>query len=104
MARAMLSLQAVFAELGALPFDRNGAAILRRGQALLAAAPPLRSRPASASCSGSPVAFGVIEGDYFVSTRGSIRKGSLTFPWVDDRDARTRLVAAVQIVQAKAKR
>ena len=35
MARAMLPLEAGLSELPALPVDRNGAAILRRGQALL---------------------------------------------------------------------
>ena len=35
MARAMLPLQAGLAELAVLPVDRNGAAILRRGQPLL---------------------------------------------------------------------
>jgi tRNA pseudouridine55 synthase len=69
MARAMLPLEEGLAELSALPVDRNGAATLRRGQALLVrgAAPP--EGPAWASCFGAPVAFGVIEGGYFVSTR-----------------------------------
>jgi tRNA pseudouridine55 synthase len=69
MARAMLPLQAGLAELALLPVDRNGAAILRRGQSLLlrGAAPP--EGPAWVSCFGTPVAFGVVEGGYFVSTR-----------------------------------
>ncbi len=76
MARAMLPLQAGLAELPALAIDRNGAAILRRGQALIVrgAAVP-EEGPAWASCFGAPVAFGAIEGGYFVSTRVFNLKG-----------------------------
>jgi tRNA pseudouridine55 synthase len=58
------------AEWRALAIDRDGAAILRRGQKLL-----LRGRdapeegPAYAACFGSPIAFGEIEAGYFVPTR-----------------------------------
>ena len=69
MARAMLPLEAGLAELSALPIDRNGAATLRRGQALLVRGAAAPEGPAWASCFGAPVAFGVIEGGYFVSTR-----------------------------------
>jgi len=69
MARAVLPLEAGLAELPALPVDRNGAATLRRGQALLVRGAAPSEGPAWASCFGSPVAFGVIEGGYFVSSR-----------------------------------
>ena len=67
---ALLSVAAGLAEWPALPVDRNGAAIIRRGQKLL-----LRGRdvpaegPAYAACFGSPIAFGEIEEGYFVPTR-----------------------------------
>jgi tRNA pseudouridine55 synthase len=67
---ALLSVAAGLAEWRALAIDRNGAAILRRGQKLL-----LRGRdapeegPAYAACFGAPVAFGEIEAGYFVPTR-----------------------------------
>ncbi len=67
---ALLSVAAGLAEWRALPVDRNGAAIIRRGQKLL-----LRGRdapeegPAYAACFGSPIAFGEIEAGYFVPTR-----------------------------------
>jgi tRNA pseudouridine55 synthase len=69
MARAMLPLQAGLAELPPLAVDRNGAATLRRGQRLLlrGALPP--QGPAWAACFGAPIAFGVVEDGYFVSTR-----------------------------------
>jgi tRNA pseudouridine55 synthase len=69
MARAMLPLQTGLAELPPLPVDRNGAAILRRGQKLLlrGAAPP--EGPAWAVCFGTPIAFGVVEDGYFAPTR-----------------------------------
>ncbi len=69
MARAVLPLEAGLAELPALPVDRSGAATLRRGQALLVRGAAVSEGPAWASCFGSPVAFGVIEGGYFVSSR-----------------------------------
>ncbi len=69
MAQAMLPLEAGLAELSPLPVDRNGAATLRRGQRLLlrGAVPP--RGPAWAACFGAPIAFGVVEDGYFVSTR-----------------------------------
>ncbi len=76
MARALLPLQAGLSGLAAFPVDRNGAATLRRGQSFLVrgAAAPVEG-PAWASCFGAPVAFGVIEGGYFVSTRVFNLKG-----------------------------
>jgi tRNA pseudouridine55 synthase len=74
MASAMQPLQAGLSELVALPVDRNGAAILRRGQALLVRGAPSEG-PAWASCFGAPIAFGVIDGGYFVSTRVFNLKG-----------------------------
>jgi tRNA pseudouridine55 synthase len=69
MARAILPLQAGLAEIPVLPVDRPGAAILRRGQRLLVRGPaPTRGR-AYVECFGTPVAFGVVEDGYFVSTR-----------------------------------
>jgi tRNA pseudouridine55 synthase len=69
MARAMLPLQAGLAEMTAIPVDRNGAAILRRGQSLLlrGAIPP--EGPAWAACFGTPVALGVVQDGHFVSSR-----------------------------------
>ncbi len=75
MARAMLPLQAGLSELPALPVDRSGAATLRRGQSLLVRGSAASEGPAWASCFGAPVAFGVIEGGYFVSTRVFNLKG-----------------------------
>jgi len=69
-AAALAPVEAGLAELPRLVVDRNGAATLRRGQKLLlrgAAAPA--EGPAYACCFGAPVAFGVIEDGYFVSTR-----------------------------------
>jgi tRNA pseudouridine55 synthase len=67
---AMAPLEAGLAELTCIPVDRDGAAILRRGQKLLlrgARAPG--EGPAYAACFGAPIAFGVVEAGYFVSTR-----------------------------------
>ncbi len=75
MARAMLPLQAGLSELASLPVDRSGAATLRRGQALLVRGSATAEGPAWASCFGAPIAFGVIEGGYFVSTRVFNLKG-----------------------------
>ena len=75
MARAMLPLQRGLAELSCLPVDRNGAAILRRGQPLLLRGAAPAAGPAWAACFGTPVAFGVIEDGYFVSTRVFNAKG-----------------------------
>jgi len=75
MARAMLPLQQGLAELAWLPVDRNGAAILRRGQPLLVRGAAPAAGPVWAACFGTPVAFGVIEDGYFVSTRVFNAKG-----------------------------
>ena len=68
-ARAMLPLQAGLAELASLPVDRSAAAILRRGRPLLLRGLAPAAGPAWVGCFGAPVAFGVIEDGYFVSTR-----------------------------------
>jgi tRNA pseudouridine55 synthase len=67
---ALLPLEAGLAELPRLAIDRNGAAILRRGQKLLLRGgdAPVEG-PAYAACFGAPIAFGIVEGGYFVSTR-----------------------------------
>jgi tRNA pseudouridine55 synthase len=68
--RALLPVEAGLAELPRIALDRDGAAILRRGQKLL-----LRGSQAPeeglayAACFGAPVAFGMVEAGYFVSTR-----------------------------------
>ena len=62
-------MQAGLAELPLLPVDRAGAAILRRGQTLLVRGPAPTQGPACAHCFGTPIAFGVVEDGYFVSTR-----------------------------------
>jgi tRNA pseudouridine55 synthase len=67
---ALLSVEAGLAELTRIAIDRSGAALLRRGQKLLlrgSAAPS--EGPAYTSCLGTPVAVGVVDGGYFVSTR-----------------------------------
>jgi tRNA pseudouridine55 synthase len=69
MGRALLPLQAGLAEVPILPVDRSGAAILRRGQKLLLrGTAPIQGR-AYVECFGTPIAFGVVEDGYFVSTR-----------------------------------
>ena len=69
-ARAMLPVEAGLAELPCIALDRDGAAILRRGQKLLLRGSRAPAEgPAYAACFGSPVAFGVVEAGYFVSTR-----------------------------------
>src|ERR1700761_168534 len=69
MARALLPLQAGLSEIPVLRIERSGAAILRRGQKLLLrGAAPTEGR-AYAECFGTPIAFGVVEDGYFVSTR-----------------------------------
>jgi tRNA pseudouridine55 synthase len=75
MARAILPLQAGLAELPLLPVDRNGAAILRRGQPLLLRGALAQEGPAWAACFGTPIAFGVIQDGYFVSARVFNMKG-----------------------------
>ena len=69
MARAMLPLHAGLAELAALPVERDGAAILRRGQPLLVRGAAPANGPAWATCFGIPVALGVFERGYFIPTR-----------------------------------
>jgi tRNA pseudouridine55 synthase len=67
---ALLPVEAGLAELPRLAVDRNGAAALRCGQKLLlrgADAPA--EGPAYAACFGAPVALGIVDGGYFVSTR-----------------------------------
>jgi tRNA pseudouridine55 synthase len=75
MARAMLPLQSGLAELPLLAIDRNGAATLRRGQALLLRGAAAAEGPAWAACFGVPVAFGAVQDGYFVSTRVFNLKG-----------------------------
>ena len=68
--RALLPVEAGLAELPCIALDRDGAAILRRGQKLLMRGAHAPSEgPAYAACFGTPVAFGMVEGGYFVSTR-----------------------------------
>ncbi len=69
MARALLPLQAGLAEIPILPIDRSGAAILRRGQKLLLRGPAPTEGRAYVESFGTPIAFGVVENGYFVSTR-----------------------------------
>jgi tRNA pseudouridine55 synthase len=69
-AEAMSPVEAGLAELTCVPIDRDGAAILRRGQKLLMRGSQAPGEgPAYASCFGSPIAFGIVEAGYFVSTR-----------------------------------
>ena len=75
MARAILPLQAGLAELPLTPVDRKGAAALRRGQRLLLRGVAPAEGPAWAVCLGTPVALGMIEDGYFVSTRVFKAKG-----------------------------
>jgi tRNA pseudouridine55 synthase len=75
MARAILPLQSGLAEIPTLPIDRSAAATLRRGQKLLLrGAAPTEGR-AYVECFGTPIAFGVVEDGYFVSTRVFNLKG-----------------------------
>jgi len=75
MARAILPLQAGLAEIPTVRIDRSGAAILRRGQKLLLRGlAPINGR-AYVECFGTPIAFGVVEDGYFVSTRVFNLKG-----------------------------
>jgi len=69
-AKALSTVEAGLSELTRIPIDRSGAATLRRGQKLLLrglAAPS--EGPAYAVCLGTPVAVGIVEDGYFVSTR-----------------------------------
>jgi tRNA pseudouridine55 synthase len=67
---AMRPVEAGLAEMTCVPVDRDGAAILRRGQKLLLRGAHAPSEgPAYASCFGSPIAFGMVEAGHFVSVR-----------------------------------
>jgi len=67
---ALLPVEAGLAELPCILLDRDGAAMLRRGQKLLLRGAHAPSEgPAYATCFGTPIAFGVFEGGYFTSTR-----------------------------------
>jgi tRNA pseudouridine55 synthase len=69
-AAAMRPIEAGLAELPRLAVDRDGAAALRRGQKLLLRGAHLAAEgPVYVACFGAPVAFGVVEAGYFVSTR-----------------------------------
>jgi tRNA pseudouridine55 synthase len=68
--RAMRPVEAGLAELPCLALDRDGAAALRRGQKLLLRGAHVPAEgPVYAACFGAPVAVGVVEAGYFVSTR-----------------------------------
>jgi tRNA pseudouridine55 synthase len=69
MARAILPLQAGLGEIPIVPVDRSAAATLRRGQKLLLRGPAPTQGRAYVECFGTPIAFGVVEDGYFVSTR-----------------------------------
>jgi tRNA pseudouridine55 synthase len=69
MARALLPLQAGLGEMPILRVERSSAAILRRGQKLLLRGPAPTQGRAYVECFGTPIAFGVVEDGYFVSTR-----------------------------------
>ena len=70
IASAMLPVEAGLAELPCVTLDRDGAAMLRRGQKLLLRGGHIPAEgPAYAACCGAPVAFGVVEAGYFISTR-----------------------------------
>ncbi len=69
MARAILPLQAGLAEIPIVPVDRSAAATSRRGQKLLLRGPAPTQGRAYVECFGTPIAFGVVEEGFFVSTR-----------------------------------
>jgi tRNA pseudouridine55 synthase len=69
MARAILPLQAGLGEIPIVHVDRSAAATLRRGQKLLLRGPAPTQGRAYVECFGTPIAFGVVEDGYFVSTR-----------------------------------
>jgi tRNA pseudouridine55 synthase len=69
MARAILPLQAGLGEIPIVPVDRSAAATLRRGQKLLLRGQAPTQGRAYVECFGTPIAFGVVEDGYFVSTR-----------------------------------
>lgn len=67
---ALLNVEAGLSILPRIEIDRNAAAALRLGQRLLLRGGAARAEgPAYASCFGSPVAVGAIEGGEFVSSR-----------------------------------
>ena len=68
--RALRPIVDGLSELARIPVDRDGAAVLRRGQQLLLRGPgPSEGEAAYVSCFGEPVAIGVVEGGHFVSSR-----------------------------------
>ena len=68
--RALRPIVDGLSELARIPVDRDGAAVLRRGQQLLLRGPgPGEGEAAYVSCFGEPVAIGVVEGGHFVSSR-----------------------------------
>jgi len=69
MARAILPLQAGLGEIPLVAVDRTAAATLRRGQKLLLRGLAPAQGRAYVECFGTPIAFGVVEDGYFVSTR-----------------------------------
>jgi tRNA pseudouridine55 synthase len=70
LGQALLPVEAGLAELPCIALDRDGAAIVRRGQKLLMRGSHAPGEGAAyAACFGAPVAFGVVEAGYFVSTR-----------------------------------
>ena len=69
MARAILPLQAGLGEIPIVPVDRSAAATLRRGEKLLLRGLAPAQGRAYVECFGTPIAFGVVEDGYFVSTR-----------------------------------
>ncbi len=70
VAQAMQPVEAGLAELPRLAVDRDGAATLRRGQKLLLRGAHMPAEgPAYVACFGAPVALGVVEAGYFVSSR-----------------------------------
>jgi tRNA pseudouridine55 synthase len=69
MARAILPLQAGLGEIPIVHVDRSAVATLRRGQKLLLRGLAPTQGRAYVECFGTPIAFGVVEDGYFVSTR-----------------------------------
>jgi tRNA pseudouridine55 synthase len=70
LSRDTQPVEAGLAELPCIPVDRDGAAVLRRGQKLLVRGGAVQAEgQAYAACFGTPIAFGAVEGGYFVPTR-----------------------------------
>ena len=67
--RQSLILFSSLGEIPIVPVDRSAAATLRRGQKLLLRGPAPTQGRAYIECFGTPIAFGVVEDGYFVSTR-----------------------------------